>query len=134
MKKYVSLLMASIVILFTVFIPSTSAATLTSVTSKHSDNSAKSINFIGTGKYMKMTCTYYGKTTAMESDGSCSLYKKTSPTNIELVTNLHVGGCYGSITESTNVWLEKGASYILKADVSTFTDPQSFVTATITDI
>lgn len=134
MKKYVSLLIASIVILFAVFVPSTSAATLTSVTSKHSDNPTKSINFIGTGKYMKMTCTYYGKTTTMESDGSCSVYKKTSPANIELVANLHVGGCYGSITESTNVWLEKGASYILKADVSTFTDPQSSVTATIIDI
>ncbi|KEK22108.1 hypothetical protein [Bacillus gaemokensis] len=134
MKRYFSLLIVSIIIIFTVFVPSTNAATLISVTSKHSDNSTKSLDLIGTGKYMKMTCTYYGKTTAMASDASCSLYKKSSPTTIELVADLHVGGCYGSITESTDVWLEKGASYILQADVSTFADPKSSVTTTIIEI
>ncbi|KFM95551.1 hypothetical protein D0U04_24735 [Bacillus clarus] len=134
MKKYFSLLIASIITIFTVFVPVTNAATLASVTSKHSDNSTKSLDITGTGKYMKLTCTYYGKTTAMASDGSCSLYKKTSPTTIELVVDLHVGGCYGSITENTDVWLEKEASYIIQADVSSFADPKSSITATIQDL
>lgn len=99
-------------VLFMSISVSLSQADAAAVTSKKSDNSAKSVNITGNGGYVKFSCTYSGSTSNMGSDGYCELIKKSNAN----VTSLNVGGTT-SKTKSVDYYLDKGASYILQVDV-----------------
>ncbi|GIP54715.1 hypothetical protein [Paenibacillus vini] len=126
MKK-LSIAMLSLVFLFS-FATSVFAATTGSVTSTRKDNAAKSITITGSGKYMKFTVTYSGgKGDGYGGDGV--LIKKTGVDTGEEIAYFDVS--YNNKTQSTDVWLDKNATYILQADVSIFAASDASVTASI---
>ncbi|RCX19655.1 hypothetical protein DFP94_104107 [Fontibacillus phaseoli] len=126
MKK-LSLAMLSLVFLFS-FATSVFAATTGSVTSTRKDNAAKSITITGSGKYMKFTVTYSGSV-GDGYGGDGVLIKKTSASTGEEIASFNVDP--SSKSQSTDVWLDKNATYILQADVSIFAASDASVTASI---
>ncbi|QIW80115.1 hypothetical protein [Bacillus tequilensis] len=131
MKKFFVLVFTTL-LTFVIFGSSASAATTGSVTAYRSDNAAKEITLTGAGKYMKFTCTYHGK--AGESgvgseDAYCDLYKLTNRSTMEEVASFYVDSRNKS--KSTDVWLDKNATYLLKADANLFSHKDAYVTATI---
>ncbi|MED1803146.1 hypothetical protein P4V02_00075 [Bacillus subtilis] len=123
MKKKKTLLALTAFISLSTFSLSASAASTTgSVTSYKSQNAAQSIQLTGAGKYMKLTCTYTGSS---GGTGYCDVYEVGGSGS----ANLTVSST--NKTASTDVWMNKGKTYILQADDEWYSPAGSYVTATI---
>ncbi|WP_339267056.1 hypothetical protein [Paenibacillus sp. FSL R5-0470] len=129
MKKFSSILL-SFLFIFTIFTSSASAATTGSVTSTRADNSAKSIQITGSGKYMKLTVTYSG---SLGPDGNYGgdaiLYKVIGTNQVQTIANIDVTP--NNRTQSTDVWLDLNATYILQVDVNILAASNASVTGSI---
>ncbi|MCY7487793.1 hypothetical protein [Paenibacillus alvei] len=91
MNRSLTSIILSFLFIFVLIAPIVSAASTTgSVTSYRSQNSAKSIEITGSGKYMKFTLNYNGSAgpDADYANGDTYLYKKTSST-----TGDHIALC-----------------------------------------
>lgn len=128
MKKF-STFIFSILLIFTVFASTASAATTGSVTSTRAQNSAQEIQLTGSGKYMKLTATYSGSIGSDGPYGGDVTLMKMTGTNVEVVASLYVTP--NNRTQSTDVWLDSNATYILQADVSIQAASNASVTGTI---
>ncbi|MGY5388604.1 hypothetical protein ACYSN5_06135 [Bacillus spizizenii] len=125
MKKKKTLLALTAFFSLSTFSLSASAASTTgSVTSYKYQNSAQSITITGSGKYMKFTCAYTGSSQG-EGAGYCDLYEVGGS------DSAHLNVSPWDKTDSTDVWLNKGKTYILQADNDWFSPDGSYVTATI---
>ncbi|WP_046226250.1 hypothetical protein [Paenibacillus dauci] len=100
-----------------------------SVTSRKSENAAKETRVIGEGRYIKFTCTYAGTASNVASNGYCELTKISNASTRTL--NVGGPGTHSPGTESVDYYMDKGAQYILKADVEITAPSNTSVTASI---
>ncbi|WP_430111009.1 hypothetical protein [Paenibacillus sp. B1-33] len=127
MKKGLSSLILSFLFIFTLLTPIVSAATTGSVTSTRAQNSAKWIEITGSGKKMTFTASYSGS--GGSYGGDAVLYKKLDSNNVQHIATLYVRP--NKRFDSTDVLLDKNATYILQADVDVKAASNASVTASI---
>lgn len=128
MKRFSGFLL-SFILLFTMFASSAMAATTGSVTSYKKDNAAKETSITGSGKYMKFKVTYTGSKGDYPGMGGYGELYKMVGSSRELIVSFNVSA--DSKSQSTDVWLDKNATYIIKADADIYSASDAYVTASI---